>query len=75
MKSLGERVPKRIKDSKFLFVLNLHQLHIDKIGISGMDNPKIICFNCNLEITVYYHEGYKGSRGKCPKCGVEFPLD
>jgi len=26
-------------------------------------------------ITEYYDDGYKGVRGKCPCCGVDFPLE
>lgn len=36
---------------------------------------KINCNNCNAEIIQYYNEGYKGKRGKCPICRVDFPLD
>ena len=35
----------------------------------------IICRNCNVVITKYYHEGYRGSRGRCPECRTEFPLE
>ncbi len=40
------------------------------MGISG-----ISCDNCNADITEYYHDGYKGKRGKYPTCGVDFPLE
>jgi len=40
-----------------------------------MVDSKITCHNCNIEITEYYHDGYKGNRGKCPNCGVDFPLE
>ncbi len=40
-----------------------------------MVGSKIICNNCDMEITEYFHEGYKGKRGKCPKCGADFPLE
>jgi len=43
--------------------------------ILGMDDSKITCNNCGIEITEYYHEGYKGNRGKCPNCGIDFPLE
>ena len=36
---------------------------------------KIKCMNCYTEITAYYHEGYKGYRGKCLICEIDFPLD
>jgi len=35
----------------------------------------ITCINCGTEITEYYHKGYEGNRGKCPNCGVDFPLE
>jgi len=40
-----------------------------------MVDSKIICNNCDIEITEYFHEGYNGKRGKCPKCGADFPLE
>ena len=40
-----------------------------------MDKSKTSCDNCNVEITEYYDEHYKGKRGKCPKCGIDFPLE
>jgi len=40
-----------------------------------MENSKIICDNCSADITEYYHAGYKGNRGKCLQCGVDFPLE
>jgi len=36
---------------------------------------RIICWNCKGEISKYYNEGYKGKRGRCPICGVDFPLE
>ena len=36
---------------------------------------KIICWNCNAEIIQYYNQNYKGKRGRCPICGVDFPLE
>ena len=40
---------------------------------------KILCINCNTEIIVYYNENYKenykGYRGECPNCKIDFPLD
>lgn len=41
------------------------------MGIS----EKIICWSCNSEIVQYDHDGYKGKRGRCPICGVDFPLE
>ena len=40
-----------------------------------MGKSKTNCDNCNVEITEYYDEHYKGKRGKCPKCGIDFPLE
>jgi len=40
-----------------------------------MRKSKITCNNCNTEITEYYDEHYKGTRGKCPRCGIDFPLE
>jgi phage FluMu protein Com len=45
------------------------------MGIIGMSTADIICEFCNENISEYYHEGYKGMRGKCPKCQVDFPLE
>jgi len=39
------------------------------------DVQKIECWNCGAEIIEYYDENYKGRRGRCPVCGVNFPLD
>ncbi len=36
---------------------------------------KIKCINCYTEIIEYYHKGYKGYRGKCIICKIDFPLD
>jgi len=35
----------------------------------------IFCWTCHTEIVQYYHDGYKGKRGKCPICKVDFPLE
>ena len=40
-----------------------------------MSSPEFSCDHCNADIAEYYHDGYKGKRGKCPKCGVDFPLE
>jgi hypothetical protein len=36
---------------------------------------KIICWNCDVEIIQYFDIKYKGERGQCPVCGVNFPLE
>lgn len=36
---------------------------------------KFVCWYCNVEIVEYYHDGYKGHRGRCPRCKVDFPLE
>jgi hypothetical protein len=36
---------------------------------------KILCYNCDVEIVEYYNEHYKGYRGKCTICKIDFPLD
>ena len=36
---------------------------------------KINCWSCGAEIIQYYHDGYRGQRGKCPVCKVDFPLE
>ncbi len=33
------------------------------------------CLNCDTEISIYYNEEYKGYRGKCSLCKIDFPLD
>lgn len=40
-----------------------------------MSASKIKCEHCGSTIKPYYNESYRGTRGKCPSCGVEFPLD
>ena len=40
-----------------------------------MIGEKIMCIHCDVEISQYYNDGYKGNRGKCPHCGVDFPLE
>jgi len=40
-----------------------------------MSISKITCEQCNEYIAEYYDEGYKGKRGRCPACGVDFPLE
>jgi hypothetical protein len=36
---------------------------------------KEFCWICNTEIIQYYHDGYKGMRGKCSVCKIDFPLE
>ena len=43
--------------------------------ILGMGDSPFTCDNCDERITEYYDDGYKGVRGKCPICGVDFPLE
>lgn len=33
------------------------------------------CDNCKGDLTEYYHDGYKGKRGRCPVCKIDFPLE
>ena len=40
-----------------------------------MVKSDIICNHCDKTITEYYDEKYKGLRGKCPNCGIDFPLE
>ena len=40
-----------------------------------MNKSDHICDHCNEDIAKYYHDGYKGKRGKCSGCGVDFPLE
>ena len=40
-----------------------------------MTKSQICCEFCTEIIVEYYHEGYKGKRGKCTNCGIDFPLD
>lgn len=39
------------------------------------DIEKIICIDCEIEIIQYYSHNYKGDRGRCPICKVDFPLE
>ncbi len=36
---------------------------------------KIICIDCEIEIIQYYGPNYKGYRGKCSVCKIDFPLE
>lgn len=38
-------------------------------------HQKILCFVCKIEIIEYYEEKYKGNRGRCPTCKIDFPLE
>ncbi|GFN42085.1 MAG: conserved hypothetical protein [Marine Group I thaumarchaeote] len=40
-----------------------------------MSLEKIICHQCHTEIIRYYNDSYKGDRGRCPICEVDFPLE
>jgi len=31
--------------------------------------------NCNNVIIEYYDDGYRGNRGKCIVCNIDFPLE
>lgn len=45
----------------------------DMLRINTYD--KIACWNCNVEIAQYFDRKYKGLRGQCPSCHVNFPLE
>ena len=40
-----------------------------------MEKSKILCQHCNNEILEYYDDRYKGIRGKCIICKIDFPLE
>ena len=40
-----------------------------------MEKSKIMCDNCNNVIIEYYDDGYRGNRGKCVVCNIDFPLE
>jgi len=40
-----------------------------------MFHEKMLCDVCKSEISQYYDESYKGNRGKCTICGIDFPLE
>jgi len=40
-----------------------------------MDDDDFTCNICHSKIVVYFHDKYAGDRGKCPKCGIDFPLE
>ncbi|SVA58387.1 uncharacterized protein METZ01_LOCUS111241 [marine metagenome] len=35
----------------------------------------ITCEVCKMKIVEYYDNQYKGKRGKCLSCGIDFPLE
>lgn len=74
MNSLVDLEPKRTRNSKLLFSLNLHQ-YLNRENLDCRYAEFIIgCVNCDQEITEYYHKGYDGKRGKCPNCrGLIYP--
>ena len=43
--------------------------------IISMRESEIICDNCKEVIMEYYDEQYGGTRGKCTRCEVNFPLE
>ena len=40
-----------------------------------MPEESLTCEICYTDIIVYFHKKYAGKRGKCPSCGVDFPLE
>lgn len=40
-----------------------------------MAETPISCIHCNKQITEYYDKLYKGIRGKCLICEIDFPLE
>ncbi|MFQ5781614.1 MAG: hypothetical protein ACE5GR_01000 [Nitrosopumilus sp.] len=40
-----------------------------------MDESKHTCNHCDGEITEYFDERYNGTRGRCPVCETDFPLE
>ena len=39
------------------------------------DGSMLVCDHCGGRITVYYSKSYKGDRGRCAVCKVDFPLE
>ena len=39
------------------------------------DDEKITCIECKVEVIQYYSYSYKGNRGRCPVCKIDFPLE
>ncbi len=40
-----------------------------------MSKEIILCWNCNNPVSQYFSELYKGQRGKCSNCDIDFPLE
>ncbi len=40
-----------------------------------MPYEEFTCWNCNAEVILYYDQKYEGKRGRCPICGINFPLE
>jgi len=40
-----------------------------------MDESTLLCDNCNNAIVEYYDPSYRGNRGKCTLCKIDFPLE
>ena len=36
---------------------------------------ELFCVDCNVDMIEYYSKKYKGKRGKCPNCEMDFPLE
>jgi len=36
---------------------------------------KTACIHCNGDLTEYYNHGYRGRRGRCDVCKIDFPLE
>jgi transposase-like protein len=41
----------------------------------GMSEERLNCNICETQIIIYFHKKYAGKRGKCPSCGIDFPLE
>jgi len=61
----------------FLVIKSELWCYFKYLGIEKMllTVEKIVCWNCSAEIVQYFNENYKGKRGRCPICGVDFPLE
>lgn len=78
MNSLDDLVPNLTKHTKIILSLNLTSRILLKYRIRvnlAMPGAKIVCEICSSLISQYYDEGYKGTRGKCIRCGIDFPLE
>ena len=38
-------------------------------------NEEFTCWVCSTEIIEYFEVRYKGKRGKCTCCNIDFPLE